>query len=74
MDTYQRNLVLNYMIEHGSITSMEAFQLGITRLSAVIFVLRKSGYHIITTPAHSKNRYGKPTTFARYVLEGSTNE
>lgn len=34
--------VLDYMREYGSITSLEAFRdLGITRLSGVIFDLRK---------------------------------
>lgn len=43
----QNEKVLKYMREHGSISSMEAFgTLHITRLSARIFDLRKSGYNI----------------------------
>lgn len=43
----QSEQVLDYMREHGGITSMEAFsKLGITRLSARIFDLRKAGENI----------------------------
>ena len=44
----QSEQILNYMKEHGSITSMEAFsRLGITRLSARIYDLRKDGVKIV---------------------------
>ena len=42
---YER--VLDYMQEFGSITSFEAFKdLGVTRLSAVIFDMKKDGVEI----------------------------
>ena len=41
--------VLEYLQEHGSISSMEAFEkLRETRLSAKIFMLRCKGYEIYT--------------------------
>lgn len=44
----QSEQILNYMKEYGSITSMEAFsRLGITRLSARIYDLRKEGVKIV---------------------------
>lgn len=64
----QRSRVLVYMRKHGSITSLEAFRdLGITRLSGVIFDLRK--HHAIgSTTESSRNRYGEKTSYSRYYL------
>ena len=43
----QKEAVLKYMQEHGSITTHEAiYELGVTRLSAKIFELKKDGYGI----------------------------
>lgn len=62
--------VLNYIREFGSISSMEAFRdLGITRLSAVIFNLKADGYEFDTKTEHSVNRFGKKVCFARYSLK-----
>lgn len=66
----QKDLVLRHLQDFGSITSMDAFNdYGITRLSAVIFDLRELGYKIKTNDETRKNRYGVPTTYARYSLE-----
>ena len=64
----QRSRVLRYMREYGSITSLEAFRdLGITRLSRVIFDLRKD-HAIGSTTESSRNRYGEKTSYSRYYL------
>ena len=64
----QRSRVLMYMREYGSITSLEAFRdLGITRLSGVIFDLRKD-HAIGSTTESSRNRYGEKTSYSRYYL------
>lgn len=62
--------VLQYLKENKSITSLEAIkEFGATRLSAIIFNLRKE--HKITTQYEtSKNRYGDNVSYARYILEG----
>lgn len=61
--------VLDYMKSCGSISSMEAFQdLGITRLSAVIFTLKQDGWQIQTQTEKAKNRFGKTIYYARYSL------
>lgn len=71
----QRSEVLRHLKEKGSITSMEAFELyGATRLSAIIFNLRKMGYDIVTHDMHRTNRYGHNTNYARYVLKGVADE
>lgn len=68
----QKRRVLDYMQEFGSISSLEAFRdLGVTRLSAVIFDLRDMGYAIDTEREHTVNRYGEKRSYARYRLGGA---
>ena len=62
--------VLKHLQDHRSITSLEAFRdYGITRLSAIIYLLRKDGWSIFSESVGCKNRYGKTVYFAKYVLE-----
>lgn len=62
--------VLNYLKEKGSITSMEAInEFGATRLSAIIFNLRKH-YDIETIEMVCNDRYGRECHFARYTYKG----
>lgn len=64
----QYKVVLNHLQTVGSITSVDAFkQYGITRLSAIIYNLRKL-YNIKTVSCVTKNRYGNNCAYARYVL------
>lgn len=66
----QEDRVLRHLKDYGSITSWDAIQeYGITRLSAVIFNLRKI-YDIKGTMVTAKNRYNEPVHFVRYTLEG----
>lgn len=68
----QKQRVLDYLEKFGSISSLEAFRdLGITRLSAVVFDLKEDGHEFDTVTEHSKNRFGEPTHFARYSLKKS---
>lgn len=65
----QANMVLDHMINHGFITSMEAFGMyGITRLSARIYELREAGHNILTVNKTCKNRYGHSCTYSEYRL------
>lgn len=71
----QSSVVLAHMQEHGSITSMEAFELyGVTRLSAVVFNLRAAGHSIESATEHTTNRYGRRVSYARYELAEESNE
>ena len=74
--TTQEKEVLDYLRKIGSITSWEAIvEFGATRLSAIIYNLRKKGYNIETTDVIVKNRYGNATVIAKYVLkEGGESE
>ena len=71
----QTELVLKYIKDFGSITPLNAFRdLGVTRLSACIFTLRKRGCAIITHVEESTNRYGKTVRYARYKFAEGDNE
>ena len=66
----QHDDVLAYLKQHGSITQLDCyrrFPAPITRLSAVIFDLRRAGNDIEGVWQQSKNCYGE-TRFIRYVL------
>ena len=64
-----KTVVLKHLRENIGLTSMEAFKLyGITRLSAIIFDLRKLGYNIDTDMEIGKTRYGETCRYARYFL------
>lgn len=61
--------VLQWLQTHASISSMEAIDnFGATRLSAIIFNLRKRGYNIETVWCEGTDRFGNPMRFARYYL------
>lgn len=61
--------VLNHLKQFGSITSIEAIEMyGATRLAAIIFELRKRGYHIETIRMNFIDRYGNACTYGKYVM------
>ena len=61
--------VLRHMRDYGSITSAEAItEYGIYRLASRISDLKKQGVPIEKEMVRGKNRYGEPTSFARYSL------
>jgi len=65
----QHKRIMDYMIMHGGITSREAAdELGIMRLSARIFELKRDGVNIIKERVSSQNRYGEKVFFDRYKV------
>jgi len=65
----QNEKVLEHIREHGSITSLEAFQeYGITRISGRIYDLKEMGHNIISKDEKGKNRDGKTVRYSRYSL------
>lgn len=61
--------VFDYMVEFGSITSLQAFtDLGNSRLSATIFTLKKKGVVIGGSTMTVKNRYGEKRYIKKYWL------
>ena len=63
----QKQLILDYIADFGSITPMEAYSdLGITKLATRISEMRREGTEFKIETIKSKNRYGKATRYARY--------
>lgn len=63
----QKDMVLDYIRDFGSITPMDAFRdLGITRLAAVVCKLRREGHDIHKEREHALNRYGQNVRYVRY--------
>lgn len=69
MKINQRQRIINYIREFGSITSLEAYKdLGITQLGARIKELKEQGYEFKTEWESSKNRYDEKVDYKRYYL------
>lgn len=65
----QKQRVLKYMQEHGSITGVEAYNaFACTRLPARISNLKEEGHIITTRMELGTNCLGEPTRYARYFL------
>ena len=68
----QRDRVLRYLHDFGSITALEAMRdLGVHRLAARVLELRLDGHDIDSELVAVKNRYGETTKIARYTLRKS---
>ena len=66
----QRDRVLQYIKDFGSITSWQAYKdLGVTQLATRISELKNLGYSFKTNTIVSTNRYGDTTHFKEYRLE-----
>ena len=68
--------VLKHLEDFGSITSWEAIkEYGATRLSAIIYNLRKTyNLNIMTEEVNFVDRYGTSSSFAKYILIKDKNE
>ena len=65
----QADQIRTHLERYGSITQLEAMrEYGIMRLGARIYDLKKSGLLIESKTETTKNRYGKPVSYARYTL------
>lgn len=68
----QKYRVLHYMRTYGSITPLQALgDLGIMRLGARIYELKKMGYGIRTETEAGINRMGERTRYAKYSLDNN---
>lgn len=69
MKITQRDRVINYIREFGSISSWETYKdLGVTQLATRIKELKEQGYEFRTEWESSTNRYGEKTDYKRYYL------
>ena len=62
----QRELILNFIDENGSITPMDAWNMGITKLATRISEMKRLGYEFSQKMEYTKNRYGKTCCYMRY--------
>ena len=68
----QERRVVQYCRDFGSITAWEAVkELGVMRLSAVIYNLKEKGYKITDCYVEATNRYGDNVHFKRYYIDES---
>lgn len=66
----QRQRILQYMRDFGSISAYEAFmELGITQLAARLTELKNEGYRFKKTPEYRVNKYGEKVYWVRYSLQ-----
>lgn len=67
--------VLEYLQENGSITQLQAWELfRASRLSSIIFNLKKYGYSIISKSENFTDINGEKSYYVRYVYEGEVIE
>lgn len=67
--TTKINQVLEHLKKYGSIGPWSAIQnYGVTRLSAIIFNLKKRGYDISSVTEKRRDRNGNVCQFSRYFL------
>lgn len=72
MESYktQKEMVLDYMRTHGSITTKECFDnLGITRLSAAIYLLKQDGHRIAKTGVTKRLPNGRPQYYEIFWIQ-----
>ena len=66
----QKERILDYMDEFGSISALEAFRdLGVSQLSARLVELEKMGYRFNKKQESAINRFGERVYFVRYSME-----
>ena len=65
----QADRILQYMLDFGSITQLDAIRdIGCMRLASRVSELKKQGYNIIGDFVSVKNRYGEISHIKRYRL------
>ena len=71
----QRDKVLSYIRQFGSITSWQAYaDLGVSQLVTRIFELKELGYEFTKERVNATNRYGEKTHYDEYRLVEVNNE
>lgn len=65
----QREMILKWMTEYGSITPVDAMrEFGCMRLASRISEIRKDGYDVRKVLEKNVNRFGDTMRYARYSL------
>lgn len=65
----QKDIVLNHLKEHGSITTLDCYEIyKITDLAHAIYLLRKENFNITDKWEKPKNPFGYAKKYKRYTL------
>lgn len=64
----QTNEVIQFIRDNGSITTMDAFGLGITRLASRVHEIRAFGIPVEKQMVEVQNRKGETCRVARYTI------
>lgn len=64
----QEKDVIDFIVKNGSITTLQAFGIGVARLASRIFDLRTKGVPIKSEMVTVQNRKGENCRVARYWL------
>lgn len=64
----QAKEVIDFIRQNGSITTMQAFGLGITRLASRVHDIRAFGINVEKEMVTVKNRRGEDCRVARYTI------
>lgn len=68
----QKEEVLQYLKENGSITTAECFsELFVLDLQSSIRRLKQDGHNILSKWIYTKNKYGRPVRYKKYKLASS---
>lgn len=71
----QSERIIRHLQDCGSITSVEAMQEhGIMRLASRVSDLKKAGFPIRSEIVKGQNRYGEPTSYARYFWDDNSSK
>lgn len=69
----QKQKIMDYMTKHGSISSIEAFHMGITRLAARVYDLRNDGVNVHSERVIYIAGDGTKKHYDRYRLVGGVD-
>lgn len=64
----QAREIIEYVKNHGSITTMEAFGMGITRLASRVHDIKSFGITVNKEMVTVRNRKGEDCRVARYTI------
>lgn len=71
----QIDAIINHLRKYKKISSIEAIKnYGATRLSGIIYVLKKRGFEISTEIVIDTNRYGNRSRYGIYHLDKDVEE
>ena len=71
----QKEAVLEYFKTNKTLTQLQAIDLfGATRLSDIVYKLKKEGHRITTDTKETINRYGHKVSYGVYTYKGRWDE